>query len=62
LAEKSPACDEPGLAVHVFAVAAEAGWPKERILFMPQARLAQYQQCLSRRNAVRTTSSWTGRC
>jgi hypothetical protein len=37
----------------VFAVAAETGWPEERILFMPLARLAQYQHCLLRRNGVR---------
>jgi hypothetical protein len=41
----------------VFAVAAETGWPEERILFMPLARLAQYQHCLLRRNGVRTTWS-----
>jgi len=40
----------------VFAIAAETGWPEERILFMPLARLAQYQHCLLRRNGVRT--SW----
>jgi len=38
----------------VFAIAAETGWPEERILFMPLARLAQYQHCLLRRNGVRT--------
>jgi hypothetical protein len=38
----------------VFAVAAETGWSEERILFMPLARLAQYQHCLLRRNGVRT--------
>jgi hypothetical protein len=38
----------------VFAVAAETGWPEERILFMPLARLAQYQHCLLRRNGMRT--------
>jgi len=42
----------------VFAVAAETGWPEERILFMPLARLAQYQHCLLRRNGVRT--HWSG--
>jgi hypothetical protein len=41
----------------VFAVAAETGWPEERILFMPLARLAQYQHCLLRRNGLR--SSWS---
>jgi hypothetical protein len=41
----------------VFAIAAETGWPEERILFMPLARLAQYQHCLLRRNGVRT--GWT---
>jgi hypothetical protein len=41
----------------VFAVAAETGWPEERILIMPLARLAQYQHCLLRRNGART--SWT---
>ncbi len=41
----------------MFAVAAETGWPEERILFMPLARLAQYQHCLLRRNGVRT--SWS---
>jgi len=54
------ACDEPGfLAAQVFAVAAETGWPEERILFMPLARLAQYQHCLLRRNGVRTHWSAT---
>ena len=38
----------------MFAIAAETGWPEERVLFMPLARLAQYQHCLFRRNAVRT--------
>ena len=53
--EKSPPCDEPGfLAAQVFAVAAETGWPEERILHMPLARPAQYQHCLLRRNGVRT--------
>jgi len=42
----------------VFAVAAETGWPEEKILFMPLARLAQYQHCLLRRNGVRT--HWSG--
>ena len=37
----------------MFAIAAETGWPEERILFMPLARLAQYQHCLLRRNGVR---------
>jgi hypothetical protein len=41
----------------VFAIAAETGWSEERILFMPLARLAQYQHCLLRRNGVRT--AWT---
>jgi len=44
----------------VFAVAAETGWPEDRILFMPLARLAQYQHCLLRRNGVRTRWSATG--
>jgi hypothetical protein len=44
----------------VFAVAAETGWPEERIIFMPLARLAQYQHCLLRRNGVRTHWSSTG--
>jgi hypothetical protein len=44
----------------VFAVAAETGWPEERILFMPLARLAQYQHCLLRRNGVRTGWSCAG--
>ena len=44
----------------MFAVAAETGWPEERILFMPLARLAQYQHCLLRRNGVRTHWSQTG--
>jgi hypothetical protein len=39
-------------------VAAETGWPEERILTMPLARLAQYQHCLLRRNGVRT--AWGG--
>jgi hypothetical protein len=43
----------------VFAIAAETGWPEERILFMPLARLAQYQHCLLRRNGVRT--GWMSR-
>ena len=38
----------------MFAIAAETGWPEERILFMPLARLAQYQHCLLRRYGVRT--------
>ena len=38
----------------MFAIAAETGWPEERILFMPLARLAQYQHCLLLRNGVRT--------
>ena len=38
----------------MFALAAETGWSEERILFMPLARLAQYQHCLLRRNGVRT--------
>ena len=38
-------------------MAAETGWPEDRILFMPLARLAQYQHCLLRRNGVRT--SWS---
>ena len=42
----------------MFAVAAETGWPEERILFMSLARLAQYQHCLLRRNGVRT--HWSG--
>jgi hypothetical protein len=59
-ADRTP-CDEPGfLAAQVFAVAAETGWPEERILFMPLARLAQYQHCLLRRNGVRTHWSATG--
>jgi len=41
----------------VFAIASETGWPEERVLFMPLARLAQYQHCLFRRNSVRTTWS-----
>jgi hypothetical protein len=44
----------------VFAVAAETGWHEERILFMPLARLAQYQHCLLRRNGVRT--NWSRAC
>jgi hypothetical protein len=38
----------------VFAVAAETGWSEERIMFMPLARLSQYQHCLFRRNGIRT--------
>ena len=38
----------------MFAIAAETGWPEERVLFMPLARLAQYQHCLLRRNGMRT--------
>ena len=41
----------------MFALAAETGWPEERILFMPLARLAQYQHCLLRRNGVQTNWS-----
>jgi hypothetical protein len=53
--KKAPPCDEPGfLAAQVFALAAETGWPEERILHMPLARLAQFQHCLLRRNGVRT--------
>jgi hypothetical protein len=44
----------------VFAVAAETGWPEDRILFMPLARLAQYQHCLLRRNGARTHWSHSG--
>ena len=46
----------------MLAVAAETGWPEERIIFMPLARLAQYQHCLLRRNGVRTNwgSAGTG--
>ena len=44
----------------MFAVAAETGWPEERILFMPLARLFQYQHCLLRRNGVRANWSSTG--
>ena len=44
----------------MFAVAAETGWPEERIIFMPLARLAQYQHCLLRRNGVRTNWSNAG--
>jgi len=44
----------------VFAVAAETGWSEERILFMPLARLAQYQHCLLRRNGIRTHWSAVG--
>ncbi len=44
----------------MFALAAETGWPEERILFMPLARLAQYQHCLLRRNGVRTSWSSAG--
>ena len=38
----------------MFAIAAETGWSEERIFFMPLARLAQYQHCLFRRNAILT--------
>jgi len=38
----------------VFAIAAETGWPEDRVLFMPLARLVQYQHCLLRRNSIRT--------
>ena len=38
----------------MFAIAAETGWTEERVLFMPLARLAQYQHCLFRRNSIRT--------
>ena len=44
----------------MFAIAAETGWPEERILHMPLARLFQYQHCLLRRNGVRTHWSSTG--
>ena len=44
----------------MFAVAAETGWPEERILFMPLARLFQDQHCLLRRNGVRAHWSSTG--
>jgi hypothetical protein len=54
-AEKAPPCDQPRFpAAQVFVLAAETGWPEERILHMPQARLARYQHCLLRRNGVRT--------
>ena len=55
-------CDEPGhLASQVFAIAAETGWPEDKILFLPLARLAQYQHCLLRRNGVRTGCISRGR-
>ena len=38
----------------MFTIAAETGWSEERIMFMPLARLAQYQHCLMRRNGTRT--------
>ncbi len=44
----------------MFAIAAETGWPEERILLMPLARLFQYQHCLLRRNGVRAHWSSTG--
>ena len=44
----------------MFAIAAETGWPEDRILFMPMARLFQYQHCLLRRNGVRASWSSTG--
>ena len=44
----------------MFAITAETGWSEERVLFMPLARLAQYQHCLFRRNSVRTHWSTTG--
>ena len=44
----------------MFAIAAETGWPEERILHMPLARLFQYQHCLLRRNGVRVHWSCTG--
>ncbi len=60
-AEKALPCDEPGfLAAQVFAIAAETGCPEERILFMPLARLFQYQHCLLRRNGVRANWSSSG--
>lgn len=59
--KKAPPCDEPGfLAAQVFAIASETGWPEERILFMPLARLAQYQHCLLRRNGAKTHWSSAG--
>jgi len=48
------------LAAQVFAIAAETGWPEERILFIPLARLAPYQHCLLRRNGVRTSWGHSG--
>ncbi len=42
----------------MFAIAAETGWPEDRVLFMPLARLTQYQHCLLRRNGVRV--AWAG--
>ncbi|MBN8457277.1 MAG: hypothetical protein J0M04_05490 [Verrucomicrobia bacterium] len=44
----------------MFSIAAETGWPEERILFMPLARLFQYRHCLLRRNGVRTVASSCG--
>ncbi len=44
----------------MFAIAAETGWPEDRILFMPLARLFQYQHCLLRRNGVRANWSSAG--
>ncbi len=47
----------------MFPIAAETGWSEDRILFMPLARLTQYQHCMFRRNDIRTTWSVpTGEC
>ena len=55
LSAKSPALRRAeAVASQVFAIACETGWSEDVILFMSLARLAQYQHCAMRRNAVRT--------
>ena len=38
----------------MFSVAADTGWSEETIMFMPMARIIQYQHCMLRRNGTRT--------
>jgi len=46
----------------VFSLAADTGWSEETIMFMPMARVIQYQHCMLRRNSTRTrwSSSFPG--
>ena len=41
----------------MLSVAAETGWSEQTIMFMPMAKLAQFQHCIMRRNGARTVWS-----